>query len=259
MRRLDNKIAVVTGAAQGVGRAIAVRLAAEGATMVLVDRTAALCADAKAAIAELGGGVLALGCDLETQAGAQYVVRSTLEQFGRIDIAVNNVGGAIRAKPFWEYSGEELQAEISRSLWPTLWCCREIIPVMRSQGAGSIVNIGSAATRWMWRAPYSAAKGGVHALTVSLSRELAESGVRINCVAPGAIEVGDRITPRNPAPLSEQEIIWKQWAYDQSLADTPMARAGTANEVAAAVSFLASADASYVTGQILFVAGGAIG
>lgn len=259
MRRLDDKIAIVTGAAQGVGRATALRLAHEGASVVLVDRTAALCGDAATQIESLGGVALALGCDLETQEGAQHAVRATVDRFGRIDIAVHNVGGAIRSKPFWEYSGEELRAEISRSLWPTLWCCHEIIPVMRQQGFGSIVNIGSAATRWMWRGPYSAAKGGVHALTVALSRELAESGVRINCVSPGAIEVNDRLTPRNPAPLSEQEGIWKQWAYDQSIADTPMGRAGAVQEVAAAVSFLASDDASYITGQILFVAGGAIG
>jgi dihydroxycyclohexadiene carboxylate dehydrogenase len=152
-----------------------------------------------------------------------------------------------------------MQAEISRSLWPTLWCCREIIPVMRKQGFGAIVNIGSAATRWMWRTPYSAAKGGVHALTATLARELADSGVRINCVAPGALEVVDRVSPRNTKPLSEQETQWRQMAYDQSLADTPMERLGKVQEVAAAVCFLASDEASYITGQTLFVAGGAEG
>jgi len=259
LARLEGRTAIVTGAAQGVGRATALRLASEGAAVVLADRTGSLCDAALAEIRAAGGRALAVGADLETWEGAEAVVRRALDECGEIDIAVHNVGGTIWAKPFWEYQPEEIQAEISRSLWPTLWCSRAVIPVMRAQGRGSIVNIGSAATRWMLRVPYSAAKGGVHAMTVALARELADSGVRVNCVSPGALLTEDRITPRNPAPLSEQEQTWRREAYEQSLADTPQARPGLPEEVAAAVSFLASDEASYITGQVLYVAGGAIG
>lgn len=259
MNRHSGKIALVTGAAQGLGRAVARALAEEGATLVLADRSAALCAAALEEIEQAGGRALAVGADLETHAGAQLAVQAALEHFGVIDIAVHNVGGAIRARPFWEYSPEQLVAEISRSLWPTLWGCHTVVPVMRRQGQGAIVNIGSAATRWALRAPYSAAKGGVHALTVAIARDLADTRVRVNCVAPGALTLQDRITPRNPDSLTEQEQAWRQQAYEQSLHDTPLGRTGTPEEIAGAVSFLASADASYITGQVMYVAGGAIG
>ena len=259
MNRHAGKIALVTGAAQGLGRAIARRLAGEGATVVLADRSADVCAAALQEIEQAGGRAMAVGANLETHAGALHVVQQALENFGAIDIAVHNVGGAIRSRPFWEYSPEQLEAEISRSLWPTLWGCHAVVSVMREQGRGAIVNIGSAATRWALRVPYSAAKGGVHALTVSLARDLADGPVRVNCVSPGALTAQDRITPRNPAPLTEQEKAWRQQAYDQSLHDTPQARLGAPDEVAGAVSFFASDDASYITGQVMFVAGGAIG
>ena len=259
MTRHAGKIALVTGAAQGLGRAIARRLASEGAVVMLADRSVDVCAAALREIEQSGSRASAVGADLETHAGAQHAVHQTLAHFGAIDIAVHNVGGTIWSRPFWEYSAEQIEAEISRSLWPALWGCHAVVPVMRHQGRGAIVNIGSAATRWALRVPYSAAKGGVHALTVALARDLADGPVRVNCVSPGALTAQDRITPRNPNPLAADEQVWRQQAYDQSLHDTPQCRAGSPEEVTGAVSFLASDDASYITGQVLFVAGGAIG
>jgi dihydroxycyclohexadiene carboxylate dehydrogenase len=259
MHRHADKIAIVTGAAQGLGRAIARRLAREGATVVVADRSAEVCAAALQEIEQAGGRAIAVGANLETHAGAQHVVQQVLDRVGAIDIAVHNVGGTIWTRPFWEYSPEQIEAEISRSLWPALWGCHVVVPVMRRQQRGAIVNIGSAATRWALRVPYSAAKGGVHALTVALARDLADGPVRVNCVSPGVLTAQDRITPRNPDPLSADEVVWRQHAYDQSLRDTPQDRAGSADEVTGAVSFLASDDASYITGQVMFVAGGAIG
>lgn len=259
MNRHAGKFAIVTGAAQGLGRAIARRLASEGASVVLADRSVEVCAAVLQDIEQAGGRGIAVGANLETHAGASHVVQQALERFGVIDIAVHNVGGTIWARPFWEYAPEQIEAEISRSLWPTLWGCHAVVPVMRAQGRGAIVNIGSAATRWALRVPYAAAKGGVHALTVTLARDLADGPVRVNCVSPGALTAQDRITPRNPNPLSADEQVWRRQAYDQSLHDTPQGRAGAPDEVAGAVSFLASDDASYITGQVVFVAGGAIG
>lgn len=253
------KVALVTGAAQGLGRAIARRLAADGARLVLADRTAELCTTTLQDIVQAGGIAIAAGADLQTWDGACAVVQQAQARFGRIDIAVHNVGGTIWAKPLWEYEPAQIEAEISRSLWPALWGCRAVVPVMRAQGTGAIVNIGSAATRWALRVPYSTAKGGVHALTVSLARDLANTPIRVNAVAPGALTTHDRITPRNPHALTDREQAWRQQALDQSLHDTPQGRPGLPDEVAGAVSFLASDDASYVTGQVLSVAGGAIG
>jgi len=259
MSLFADKIAIVTGAAQGVGRAVARVFASEGARVVLVDRRIALLADVFAEIGGPEGRALCVEADLECFAGAQKMVSEAVAAFGQIDISVHNVGGAIRAKPFWEFSESEIQAEIARSLWPTIWSCRAVIPAMLARKSGAIVNIGSAASGWMWRVPYSTAKGGVEAMTKCLGRELAEAGVRINCVAPGALAVTDRVTLRNPDPLSPTEEEWRKAAFDQSLDDTPMARAGSVQEVADAVRFFASDAANYITGQTLYVAGGASG
>jgi dihydroxycyclohexadiene carboxylate dehydrogenase len=259
VNRLRHKVAMVTGAAQGVGRASARALAREGAAVVLVDRAVELCAAALDEIVTAGGRAEAIGADVQTWQGAEEAVSRTVDAFGALDVAVHNVGGTIWAKPFCEYRVDEIEAEISRSLWPTLYGCRAAIPTMLERKSGAIVNIGSAATRWTYRVPYSAAKGAVHALTVCLARELAQSGVRVNCVSPGALDNTDRITPRNPSPLSDEEAAWRRAAYDQSLASTPMGRPGRADEIADAVCFLASDEASYITGQTLFVAGGEIG
>ncbi|WP_199237684.1 1,6-dihydroxycyclohexa-2,4-diene-1-carboxylate dehydrogenase [Azospirillum sp. TSH64] len=256
--RFDNQVMIVTGAAQGIGRAVAARAAGEGARLLLVDRSE-LVHQVAEELASQGASALALTADLETYAGAQAMVDAAIEAFGRIDISVHNVGGTIWMKPFWEYQEEEMVKEINRSLWPTLWSCRAVIPVMIAQGGGSIVNVGSNATRGIYRVPYSAAKGGVHAMTTCMAMELADKGIRVNAVSPGAVDNGQRAIPRNPKPMSEQETIWQRETYDQVMRDTMMGRMGTQEEIAAAICFYASNDASYITGQTCFVAGGSIG
>ncbi|MBU7436234.1 1,6-dihydroxycyclohexa-2,4-diene-1-carboxylate dehydrogenase [Paraburkholderia fungorum] len=258
-KRFDEKIAIVTGAAQGIGRATALRLAAEGAVVLLADRAVAQLAEVCSEIEQLGGRAAAVNVDLETPDGAHAMVDRALALFGRIDVAVHNVGGTIWMKPFWEYTHEEMEKEISRSLWPALWCCREVIPVMKAQGRGSIVNVGSVATRGIYRVPYAAAKGGVHAMTVCIAAELAEHGVRANCVSPGGVDVGQRVIPRNTALQTERDKGWLKSVADQTLRDTPMKRFGTPQELAAAICFFASDEASYITGEVVFVSGGGIG
>ena len=259
MKRYDGKVAVVTGAAQGIGRVTALRLSGEGATVVLADRAADECASVRDEIISKGGQASATVVDLETAEGARTLVADTVNQHCRIDLAVHNVGGTIWLKPFHEYQDDEIQREISRSLWPTLWCCHAMVRQMIAQGSGSIVNVGSFATRGINRVPYSAAKGGVHALTASLSLELAHLGIRVNCVAPGGVDSGARKIPRNPAPMSEAETRWRQEVTAQTLASTPLRRYGTPDEIAAAICYLGSEEASYITGQTLFVAGGGVG
>lgn len=255
-RRFAGKGALVTGAAQGIGRAVAERLADEGARVVVADIDEKHCLEVVAAIGDRGGEALPFVADLQTSSGARALVAHAASHLGRIDVAVHNVGGTIWGKPFWEYDDEQIEREITRSLWPTLWCCRAVVPHMLQQRAGAIVNIGSLAVRSRFRVPYAAAKGGVHAMTVAMSQELSRHGVRVNCVAPGGIDF-TRAIPRNGAALSADEQVWRGEMRSDTLAMTPMQRYGRVDEVASAVCYLASDEASYVTGEVLHVAGGA--
>lgn len=257
--RFSGKSVIVTGAAQGIGKASALRFAAEGARVTIADRAEDQARQVLSEIQAAGGeGRLSI-VDLETSAGAKQVMAEAKQAYGRIDVSVHNVGGTIWAKPFWEYTDEQIEKEIQRSLWPTLWCCRAVIPYMIEQKNGAIVNIGSVATRGINRVPYSAAKGGVQAITTCLAMELADHGVRVNCVAPGGVDVGERAVPRNTDTLTEIDALGMQGVVEQTLRDTPMKRYGTPDEEAAAITFLAADEASYITGQTLYVAGGGIG
>jgi dihydroxycyclohexadiene carboxylate dehydrogenase len=255
-RRFEGQVAVVTGAAQGIGRAAALRLAAEGAPVVVADRAAPQAEAVRGEIRAAGDQAeVALG-DLETWDGAQAVAAAALAAYGRIDVLVNNVGGTIWARPYWEYAPEEIEKEVQRSLWPTLWTCRAVIPHMVERRAGAIVNVGSTATRGIYRVPYSACKGGIHAITVSLAYELAEFGVRVNCIAPGGTDVGQRAIPRTPAPPTERDQQWMKGVMEQTLQDAFIKRFATPDEQAAAICFLAAPEASYLTGYVLPVSGG---
>ena len=258
MAQFDGKLAIVTGAAQGIGKATALRFAAGGARVVLVDRVAQAAERLREEITAAGGQATVVVADLETDDGAQTMIDQVMAAHGVIDIAVHNVGGTMWTKPFWEYQIDEIHKEINRSLWPTLLCCRAVIPVMIAQRRGAIVNIGSVATRGIHRVPYAAAKGGVSAMTVAMSMELADYNIRVNCVAPGAI-ASNRVIPRNTAVPTEAEKQWRAEVFTQPERDTPMRRLGEAHEVAAAITFLASDDASYTTGHIMYVSGGGIG
>ena len=257
-RRFDDKVMVVTGAAQGIGHRVAERAAAEGAAVVLADRAQFL-PEVAAELAEAGGTVLAVTADLETYAGAVEVMARAAERFGRIDILVNNVGGTIWAKPYAEYREPEIEAEVRRSLFPTLWGCHAVLPHMLRCGRGVIVNVSSVATRGVHRVPYAAAKGGVNAVTASLAFEYAEQGIRVVGTAPGGTEAPPRRVPRNPADQSEEEGRWYRRIVEQTTESSLMKRYGTLDEQAAAILFLASDEASYITGTILPVAGGDLG
>ncbi|MCL7461337.1 1,6-dihydroxycyclohexa-2,4-diene-1-carboxylate dehydrogenase [Pseudomonas sp. NW5] len=256
-KRFQDKVAVITGAAQGIGRGVALRMAAEGGRLVLVDRSELVheLSDELAGVAE----VLTLTADLEQNADCQRVMAAAVERFGRLDILVNNVGGTIWAKPFEHYRENEIEAEVRRSLFPTLWCCHAALPYMLEQGKGAIVNVSSIATRGVNRVPYGAAKGGVNALTACLALETAERGIRVNATAPGGTEAPPRRIPRNSAEQSEQEKAWYQQIVDQTIDSSLMKRYGTIEEQVGAICFLASDEASYITGTILPVGGGDLG
>ncbi|WP_458764832.1 1,6-dihydroxycyclohexa-2,4-diene-1-carboxylate dehydrogenase [Cupriavidus basilensis] len=256
--RFSGKIAVVTGAAQGIGRGVALAAAAEGASLVLIDRSA-LVHEVAAQILADGGQALAVEADLETYAGARLMTSAALAAHGRIDVLVNNVGGTIWAKPYQEYEEAQVEAEIRRSLFPTLWCCRAVLPGMIERKQGVIVNVSSIATRSIYRVPYAAAKGGVNALTASLAFEHAQDGIRVNAIATGGTEAPPRKVPRNTAEQTPQEAEWYQGIVDQTMASSLMHRYGTIDEQVRAILFLASDEASYITGTVLPVGGGDLG
>jgi benzoate/toluate 1,2-dioxygenase reductase subunit len=254
--RFAGQVVVVTGSAQGIGAQVARRIGAEGGTLVLADRSD-LVGELSAELARDGAESLPVICDLETYEGAASLVRQAVARYGRIDILINNVGGAINFKPFIEFTPEQIDAEIARSLMTTLYACRAALPGMTERGRGVIVNVSSAATRGIHRIPYSAAKGGINAITSSLALEYAEAGVRVVATAPGGTEAPPRrISRGTPEPRTEHEKAWFQAHIDQTIEHSLMHRYGTLDEQAAAICFLASDEASYITGTVLPVAGG---
>ncbi|MGS4820291.1 benzoate diol dehydrogenase BenD [Raoultella terrigena] len=256
--RFQDKVVAITGAAQGIGRQTAEQAAREGARLLLIDRSRYV-HELAATLAESGCEVLALEADLEQWASTEQVFAEGVAHFGRLDVLINNIGGTIWARPFAEYQPQQIEQEIRRSLFPTLWGCRAALPWMLRQGKGAIVNVSSVATAGVNRVPYSAAKGGVNALTRSIAMEYSDSGIRINAVAPGGTEAPARLTPRNRETPTAQEQGWYQQVVDQTVQSSLMHRYGTLAEQANAILFLASDEASYITGVTLPVAGGDLG
>lgn len=258
---LAGKKVLITGAAQGIGRETALLAAEQGADLILADRSDVVeetAAEARNLVAEQGHALASstvLG-DLETWEGAAHVVEQGTHELGAPDVCVNAVGGTIWAKPYDLYEPERIEAEIRRSLFPTLWMCRAVLPQMKRRGAGTIVNVSSVATRGINRGPYSAAKGGVNALTASLAMEAGDAGVRVVAAAPGGTQAPERRIPRGPGPQTAEERQWFREVVDQTEESTHVGRYGTLNEQAWPIVFLASDAASYVTGSVLPVAGG---
>ena len=182
--RFEGQVMLITGAAQGIGARVAELAAEQGARLVLVDRSPLVqeLRERLAASAE----VIAIEADLECFEGALAAAEQAHAKFGRIDILVNNVGGTIWTRPYEHYEPAQIEAEVRRSLFPTLWGCRAVLPYMLEQKKGAIVNVSSIATRSVNRVPYGAAKGGVNALTACLAFENGERGIRVNAIAPGA-------------------------------------------------------------------------
>jgi dihydroxycyclohexadiene carboxylate dehydrogenase len=257
--RFDDKVAVVTGAAQGIGLTVATGMSREGAKVALVDRSE-LVHEVAEKLASGSAGVLPLVADLERYDDCVTTMARAREHFGRIDLLVNNVGGTIWAKPYAEYDQEQIEAEIRRSLFPTLWCCRAVLPhLLEQEGGGTIVNVSSVATRGVNRVPYGAAKGGVNAITACLAWEYADRGIRVVGAAPGGTEAPERRVARGPGAGTSQEKAWYQEIVDQTVQSSLLKRYGTLDEQAAVILFLASDEASYLTGVTVPVAGGDLG
>ena len=247
-KALENRIAVVTGAAKGIGYAIADRLARDGADLVLADLDAAALEAAKdKLITQRGVKVESHAGDLSEQAIAEATIDLAIKRFGKLDILVNNAGGGI-IKPFAEQTPQTLKTTIDRNLWTVLWCCWSALPEMRAVGYGRIVNIGADSVRnGLWdHAAYNAAKGGVHGLTTGLAREFARDGITINTVAPCAVNKPQMVEITQKAPALAAKFV----------SVIPLGRPAEMEEVASMVSYLSSSEASFVTGQVISVNGG---
>ena len=256
--RFEKKTVIVTGAAQGIGRGVAEAVAAEGGAVLAVDRSP-IVHEVVEAIVSVGGVAQAFEADLEASAGAVAMVEAALRAYKRVDVLINNVGGTIWTKPYDQYAEQEIEKEIRRSLFPTLWCCRAVLPSMIKKKQGVIVNVSSIATRSVHRVPYAAAKGGINALTASIAMEQAKNGIRINATAPGGTEAPPRKIPRNAAKPSAKEKAWFQAIVVQTTDSSLMHRYGSIAEQVAPILFFASDESSYITGSVLPVGGGDLG
>lgn len=247
-RALEGRVAVVTGAARGIGRAVAERFAHDGARLVLADSNAeALAATHRELLDEFDVEIIIESGDLAQESVAKLTIESAVNRFGTLDILVNNAGGGV-LRPFLQHTPETLRTTIDRNLWTAVWCCWHALRVMEAKRYGRIINVGADSVRnGLWdHAGYNAAKGGVHGMTTGLAREFAQSGITVNTVAPCVVNTPQviEVAERDPELVRKvTEII-------------PMGRRGEMSEVASMVAYLASDEAAFVTGQVISVNGG---
>jgi NAD(P)-dependent dehydrogenase (short-subunit alcohol dehydrogenase family) len=261
-KRLKDKVCIVTGAGQGIGRSTARRLGAEGGIIVVADRVDEGATQTVAELREHCVEALKVLVDLSTMVGAQDMIDKTVAAYGRVDVLVNNVGGTIFIKPYHLYTEDEVKLELERSLYPTMWCCLAALPVMMKQQSGSIINVGSQSTRGLYRLPYATSKGGILALTKVLAMEYGRHGIRINAMAPGGTDISDRVVPRQfikpgvTVDEPEDEAAYRREMVEDIRNQQALRRRGLPEEQAAAIAFLASEDASFITGQVINCSGG---
>lgn len=245
--KLKYRVAIVTGAGRGIGKAIALTFIREGAKVALIDVDKGVLESAKNEIEKKGGEVIALPCDITKSAEVKAMVAQVHKTFSRIDILVNNAG-IIRRGTIETVTEEDWDRVIEVNLKGTLNCCKAVIEFMKQQGYGKIVNISSIAGKMgdITSAPgYGPSKAGMDALTKTLARQLAQYGMNVNAVSPHAIE-------------TEMSAQWSEERRKEIIASIPLGRLGKPEDVAEAVLFLASDEASFITGEILDVNGGAL-
>jgi len=244
MGTIDNKVAIVTGGGGGIGGAIVQRFAREGAKLTVADIDTSAAKASAANVAAKGGDAISTATDVTHKKSVDEMVKATLDRWGRIDILVNVAGGADR-KMVVDMTAADWDHIIDMNLKSTFLCSQAVLPAMLKQKYGKIVNISSiyGFTGNATRSSYAAAKAGVAAFTKSLALEVVKDGINVNAVAPGRIT-----TPRVRSHYSDE-------AWADAVAQIPMGRTGTPDEIASAVLFLVTDDNNYMTGQTIHVNG----
>ena len=243
--KLKGKVVLVTGAARGIGKAIALTLAQEGALIVITDVDEQGIYQVGQEIEAIGHQAKAVRADVSQREEVQKLVDEAISTFGQIDILVNNAG-IIRRGSFVEHKPQDWEKVLSVNLGGTFNCSQEVVPLMIKQGSGKIINITSIAGKVgdLASAPsYGVSKGAINTFTFSLARELAPYGINVNAIAPHAIE-------------TEMSAEWSAEKRRQIIDSIPLKRLGTPADVAEAVVFLASDGANFITGEVLDVNGG---
>lgn len=244
---LTGKTAIVTGGSRGIGRAIALCLAEEGANVaVIYAGNTAAAEETQKAIAEKGGQAIAIQCDVANEDAVTAMIKQVKEQFGSIDILVNNAG-ITRDGLLMRMKTADWQAVLDTNLTGTFFCTKAVTKIMMKQRSGAIVNLTSVVglTGNAGQANYAAAKSGIIGFTKSVAKELASRGIRVNAVAPGCID-------------TDMTAVLSDAVKDEMLKTIPLGRVAQPEEVAKAVLFLVSDCASYITGQVLNVDGGMV-
>ena len=255
MGLLDGKVAVVTGASKGIGRALSLRFAREGAKVICAARSADLVKETAEQVQKAGGKAIAVVCDAAQEDDVRRMVAEGVKAFGKIDTLVNNAGDGGPTKKVEEYTMEDWRYTIDSCLTSSYLCIRFIVPEMRKAGGGAIVNISSGAGRrgLPYRIGYCSAKAGQVGMTFGMALELAPE-IRVNCVAPGAVD-GDRID-RVIAGQAEVRGISVEQMRQAMTDQSPLKRFVTADDIVDATVFFASDMTRSVSGQVLAVNAG---
>jgi dihydroxycyclohexadiene carboxylate dehydrogenase len=273
-RRFEGKVTVVAGAGQGIGLAVVHRLASEGAAVVIGDWAEDLALKAKEEVEGIGEKASTHSGDYRSFEGCESLMKHAVDTHGRIDSLIVIVGGTVWSAPYQHNTPEQIIETVNKNFWPTMWACRAVLPYMIEQHrksedgvGGNIVTLATHALVGTDRVPYAASKGGLIGLTTSLCKEGGRYGIRINCVAPSTNSGKEQTYARNyrlehvqRSTVPEDERLPRSFEEDGSRSERPLwkglGRPAMVQEVVAAIAFLASDDAGYISGQMISCGGG---